>query len=141
MPNPHFFLQTLGHKNIPQVFAFSSELARERTDYLSNILRTYSNKDLSDIERISLYGATTAFLVQTTCKRLTTNEKDEEKLIKETLAGLKESIESNGGKKETIDMVEDIIGEVKQKLTKQKENSLPITYASSLVLIGIDTKT
>lgn len=110
------------------------ELAREKTENLSNILKTYSNKDLSTMEKISLYGATTAFLVQTTCKRLTANEKDEEKLIKETLSGLKESIESNGGKKEVIDGVEDIINECKQKLVKQKENNLPLFYINSLVL-------
>ena len=89
------------------------ELAREKTDDLSNVLKTHSNKDLSDKEKIMLWVATTAFLVQTSCKRLTTNKKDEEQLIKETLAGLKESIESNGGKIETINMVEDIVSEVK----------------------------
>lgn len=116
------------------------ELAREKTDNFSNTLRTYSNKDLSSMEKISLYGATTAFLVQTTCKRLTKNEKDEEKLIKETLFGLKESIESNGGQKEVIDGVETIINECKQKLAKQKENNIPLFYISSLVLtLGINT--
>jgi|SRR3989344_1109544 len=114
------------------------ELAREKTDDLSNVLKTHSNKDLSDKEKIMLWVATTAFLVQTSCKRLTTNKKDEEQLIKETLAGLKESIESNGGKIETINMVEDIVSEVKLKLAKQKENNLPIVYASSLVIMGID---
>ncbi|PIR80053.1 MAG: hypothetical protein COU25_02135 [Candidatus Levybacteria bacterium CG10_big_fil_rev_8_21_14_0_10_35_13] len=117
---------------------FIFELAREKTDDLTNVLKTYSNKNLSDKEKIMLWVATTAFLVQTSCKRLTTNEKDEEQLIKETLAGLRESIESNGGKIETIDMVEDIISEVKLKLAKQKENNLPIVYASTLVIMGID---
>lgn len=100
---------------------FILELSKEKTDNLSSILRTYSNKDLAFKEKAMLFGATTAFLVQATCKRLTTNEKDEEKLIKETLSGLKESIDSNGGKKEVIDMVEDIINECKQKLVSQKK--------------------
>lgn len=118
---------------------FIFELAREKSDDLSNILKTYSNKNLSDKEKIMLWAATTAFLVQTSCKRLTTNEKDEEQLIKETLVGLKESIENNGGKKEVIDMVKDIISEVKQKLVKQKENNSQIIYVSTLVIMGIDT--
>lgn len=117
---------------------FIFELSREKTDSFSSVLRTYSNKDLSFKEKAMLFGATTAFLVQATCKRLTRNEKEEEKLIKETLSGLKVSIQSNGGKKEVIDMVQDIINECKQKLATQKENTIQISYVSTLVLIGIE---